>query len=104
MDEPFGALDPITRSVVRREFASLQQRLQTTVVLVTHDMAEAFAIGQRVGVIDEGELLIYDSPAAVAVSSDPRVRALLDTVPPVLISSRERGEEQRTTAREPGAQ
>src|SRR3990170_134617 len=54
MDEPFGALDPVTRGEVRREFARVQERLHTTVVIVTHDIAEAFALGQRVGVIDRG--------------------------------------------------
>ncbi len=83
MDEPFGALDPITRAEVRREFVRVQQRLRTTVVVVTHDIAEAFALGERVGVIDAGELVIYDTPARVAASGDPRVRALIDTLPPL---------------------
>ncbi len=82
MDEPFGALDPVTRAEIRREFARVQQRLGTTVVIVSHDIAEAFALGQRVGVLDDGELAVYDTPARVAASSDPRVRALIDTLPP----------------------
>jgi osmoprotectant transport system ATP-binding protein len=79
MDEPFGALDPITRTEVRGEFARLQQQLHTTVIVVTHDVAEAFALGQRVGVMEEGELVIYDTPMRVADADDPRVRALIDT-------------------------
>jgi osmoprotectant transport system ATP-binding protein len=81
MDEPFGALDPVTRAEVRGAFAAIQSRLRTTVIVVTHDMAEAFALGQRVGVIDAGQLAILDSPAAVAGSADPRVRAFVDTMP-----------------------
>ena len=82
MDEPFGALDPVTRLEVRREFARIQNQLRTTVIVVTHDMVEAFAIGRRVGVIDAGELVICDTPDVVAGSADPRVRAFVDTLPP----------------------
>jgi osmoprotectant transport system ATP-binding protein len=80
MDEPFGALDPVTRVELRREFARIQQQLQTTVILVTHDMAEAFALARRLGVLDAGGLVLCDAPAAVARSRDPRVRVLLDTL------------------------
>jgi osmoprotectant transport system ATP-binding protein len=81
MDEPFGALDPITRAEVRREFTRLQQRLQTTVLVVTHDIAEAFVLGSRVGVLDAGELIAIDAPLRIAASPDPRVRLLLDSLP-----------------------
>ena len=80
MDEPFGALDPVTRAEVRREFARIQEQLKTTVILVTHDMAEAFSLGRRVGVIDAGRLVVCDTPAGVSSSSDSRVRAFLDTL------------------------
>jgi osmoprotectant transport system ATP-binding protein len=80
MDEPFGALDPVTRAEVRREFTHLQAQLTTTVILVTHDMAEAFALGRRVGVIDDGELIAYDTPAAVIRSGNPRVQAFVETL------------------------
>jgi osmoprotectant transport system ATP-binding protein len=83
MDEPFGALDPVTRAEVRREFARIQQLLHTTVILVTHDMGEAFLLGHRVGVIDVGQLIVCDTPEKVARSSDPRVRAFLDAVPQI---------------------
>ena len=88
MDEPFGALDPVTRAEVRREFARIQGELHTTVIVVTHDMAEAFALGQRVGVIDAGQLVTYDTPTRVAASSDPRVRAFIDTLPPIPTAGR----------------
>jgi osmoprotectant transport system ATP-binding protein len=80
MDEPFGALDPITRAELRREFQRIRRALDQTVLLVTHDMAEAFALGDRVGVIDNGTLVACDAPDRVARSDDPRVRALLDAV------------------------
>jgi osmoprotectant transport system ATP-binding protein len=79
MDEPFGALDPITRADLRTEFRAIQSRLHKTVVIVTHDMGEAFALGDQVGVLDEGALVACDTPDAVARSSDPRVRRLLDS-------------------------
>src|ERR1700680_2283170 len=83
MDEPFGALDPVTRAEVRREFARIQEQLRTTVIIVTHDMAEAFILGRRIGVIDAGQLVICDTPDRVAGSPDPRVRAFMDTLPRV---------------------
>ena len=83
MDEPFGALDPLTRAELHREFRRIQARLRKTVIIVTHDMGEAFALGDRVGVLEEGRLIACDSPAAVAASTDPRVRRLLDALPAV---------------------
>jgi osmoprotectant transport system ATP-binding protein len=80
MDEPFGALDPITRVEIRREFARIQRDIGTTVVLVTHDLGEAFAMATRIGVLDGGDLAICDTPDAVAASTDPRVRRFLETV------------------------
>jgi osmoprotectant transport system ATP-binding protein len=79
MDEPFGALDPITRSELRNEFTAIQARLHKTVVIVTHDMGEAFALGSHVGVLDGGRLVAYDTAEAVARSSDPHVRRLIDS-------------------------
>jgi osmoprotectant transport system ATP-binding protein len=83
MDEPFGALDPLTRAELRREFRRIQQRLRKTVIVVTHDMGEAFVLGDRVGVIDEGRLVALDRPEVVAASNEPFVRQLLDAVPAV---------------------
>ena len=82
MDEPFGALDPVTRAEVRREFSRIQRQLETTVIVVTHDMAEAFLLGRRIGVLAAGQLVVCDAPAAVAASTDPSVRAFVDTLPP----------------------
>ena len=82
MDEPFGALDPITRAELHAEFRRIQSRLHKTVIIVTHDMGEAFALGDRVGVLEQGSLVACDRAAALARSPDPRVRRLLDAVTP----------------------
>ena len=78
MDEPFGALDPVTRAELHREFRAIQQRVRKTVVLVTHDMREAFALADRVGVLSDGVLVACDSPAALQASDHPAVRTFLD--------------------------
>jgi len=56
MDEPFGALDPITRAEMQREFRRLQQRLGKTIVFVTHDVREALLLGTRIAVLEDGRL------------------------------------------------
>jgi osmoprotectant transport system ATP-binding protein len=78
MDEPFGALDPVTRAELHREFRRIQAQVRKTVVIVTHDMAEAFALATRVGVLDAGVIAQLDTPKALARSTDPRVRPLLE--------------------------
>jgi len=83
MDEPFGALDPFTRAELHAEFHRIQGRLHKTVIIVTHDMGEAFALADRIGVIDEGRLVAFAEPAAIAASQDPQVRRLLDAMPSV---------------------
>ena len=77
MDEPFGALDPVTRAELHAEFRTIQRDLRKTVVLVTHDMAEAFALADRIGVLADGAIAAIDTPPAIARSADPRVRPLL---------------------------
>jgi osmoprotectant transport system ATP-binding protein len=81
MDEPFGALDPLTRAELHAQFRAIQARLRKTVIIVTHDMGEAFALADRVGVLEDGRLIANDRPAVVAASADPRVRRLLDAIP-----------------------
>jgi osmoprotectant transport system ATP-binding protein len=80
MDEPFGALDPVTRHEMRGELRRIQRTLGTTVILVTHDMAEAFALADRIGVLEGGALVACDTPGRVAASEDTRVRRLLATI------------------------
>jgi len=65
LDEPFGALDALTRGELHREFLDLKGRLGKTMVLVTHDLAEAFRLADRIGVIQGGRLLQLDTPAAL---------------------------------------
>jgi len=78
MDEPFGALDPVTRLELRRVFQRVQRELRQTVLLVTHDLAEACALGTRVGVLDAGTLIACDDPDTVRRSADPRVKPFLE--------------------------
>jgi len=78
MDEPFGALDPLTRAELHGEFRKVQSRLRKTVVVVTHDMGEALALADRVAVIDAGILVACDTAEAMLDSQDPYVRRLLD--------------------------
>ena len=78
MDEPFGALDPVTRAELHREFRRIQAEVRKTVVIVTHDMGEAFALASRVGVLADGMLAQIAAPRELAKSTDPRVRPLLE--------------------------
>ena len=64
MDEPFGALDAITRQELRSEFQRIRRHLRQTVIFVTHDMDEAFALGDRVGVLEGGRLTFTSAAAA----------------------------------------
>jgi osmoprotectant transport system ATP-binding protein len=71
MDEPFGALDPLTRDELQREFLSLQQRLRKTVVFVTHDLREALRLASRIALMEAGRLVALLSPEEFLHSSDP---------------------------------
>jgi osmoprotectant transport system ATP-binding protein len=78
MDEPFGALDPITRVELQREFRALQQRLGKTVVFVTHDLREALLLGTRVALMESGQLIVTLTPDEFLNSTDPMVAAYVD--------------------------
>ncbi|MBB4041249.1 osmoprotectant transport system ATP-binding protein [Microvirga flocculans] len=65
MDEPFGALDPVIRGKAQDDLRAIQKRLGTTIMLVTHDMNEAFHLGDRIAVMDRARLLQYASPADI---------------------------------------
>ena len=71
MDEPFGALDPLTRDELQREFLSLQRRLRKTVVFVTHDLREAMRLGSRIALMEAGKLVTILSPDEFLRSTDP---------------------------------
>ena len=74
MDEPFGALDPIIRAKAQEDLLAVRRRFGTTIVLVTHDMDEAFYLGERVAVMSEGRVLQYDRPAKLLTQpADPLV-------------------------------
>jgi osmoprotectant transport system ATP-binding protein len=80
MDEPFGALDPIIRTKAQDDLRDIQRRFGTTIVLVTHDMDEAFRLGDRVAVMSEGKVLQYDRPAMLLTRpADPFVSRLTGT-------------------------
>ncbi|HEY1731544.1 MAG TPA: ATP-binding cassette domain-containing protein [Terriglobales bacterium] len=78
MDEPFGALDPITRAELRREFKQLQEKLQKTIVFVTHDIGEALMLGDRIALLENGMLLGVYSPEEFLRSEEQAVKAYVD--------------------------
>ena len=75
MDEPFGALDPITRAEMQKEFASLQKRLNKTVVFVTHDLREALLLATRIALMEDGRLMAIQTPQEFLKSEEPFTRA-----------------------------
>jgi len=77
MDEPFGALDPITRGEIQREFITLRDRLRKTVVFVTHDVREALLLGTRIALLGGGELIAHGTPEEIRASQNPEVREFL---------------------------
>ena len=80
MDEPFGALDPITRDALQQEFRSLQKKLELSVVLVTHDMSEAVLLADRIAVMHKGEIAQVASPQVLLTSPvNAYVAQLIDT-------------------------
>jgi osmoprotectant transport system ATP-binding protein len=75
MDEPFGALDALTRDQLQREFLSLQRRLNKTVVFVTHDLREALRLGSRIALMESGRLVTVLPPREFLQSKDPLAAA-----------------------------
>lgn len=101
MDEPFGAVDPITREVLQAEFLQIQERVGKTIIFVTHDIDEAIKMGDRIAIMRDGHLVQYDTPDTILahpvnrfvrdfVGTDRtlkrlglvRIRNLMDTNPP----------------------
>lgn len=81
MDEPFGALDPVTRLEIQQQFHQLQQQLNKTIVFVTHDIQETFILASRIGLMDSGKLLVLETPAEFLKSTQPEVRAFVKGLP-----------------------
>jgi osmoprotectant transport system ATP-binding protein len=79
MDEPFAAVDPILRSDLHREFRRLHAAMPSTVLIVTHDLNEAWALADRIAVIEGGRLVACDRPDALAETDVPFVRRLLES-------------------------
>ncbi|HBE16134.1 MAG TPA: ABC transporter ATP-binding protein [Cyanobacteria bacterium UBA11149] len=77
MDEPFGALDPITRLELQQQFRYLQRQLGKTVIFVTHDIQEAFFLGNRIGLMYEGSLVTLGTKAELLQSQHPEAQAFI---------------------------
>ena len=80
LDEPFGALDPLTRASLQSEFADLSRRLGKTAILVTHDVREALVLATRIGLMHKGRLLLLETPDGFRASNNPQARAYLETL------------------------
>ena len=80
LDEPFGALDPLTRASLQREFAELARNLGKTAILVTHDVREALLLGNRIGLMHAGKLELLDTPESFVHSDNARAQAYLETL------------------------
>lgn len=80
LDEPFGALDAITRTGLQKEFSTLVRELGKTAVFVTHDLREAMLLGTRIALMDKGRIVMLGSPNEFARSDIPLARAYLDTI------------------------
>jgi osmoprotectant transport system ATP-binding protein len=79
MDEPFGALDPLTRDALGDDYRGLHRELGLTTVMITHDMTEAILLADRIAVMRGGKLLAQGTPAELSTSGDPYVGELLRT-------------------------
>ena len=79
MDEPFGALDPLTRDALGDDYRELHRQLGLTTVMITHDMTEAILLADRIAVMRSGRLLAQGTPAELAASRDEYVGELLRT-------------------------
>ncbi|MDA1080781.1 MAG: ABC transporter ATP-binding protein [Gemmatimonadetes bacterium] len=80
LDEPFGALDPLTRDRLQQSFLRIRRQLKLTAIFVTHDMVEALVIGDRIGVMHDGRLVQIGTPAELLqFPADDYVRQLMNT-------------------------
>ena len=83
MDEPFGALDPVTRAELQREFSALAKRLRKTIVFVTHDLREALLLASRIVLLEKGRILADATPQEFPRIDHPEVRAFTASLAPL---------------------
>jgi osmoprotectant transport system ATP-binding protein len=91
MDEPFGALDPITRTELQKEFLNLQKRLRKTVVFVTHDVREALLLATRIALMEGGHLVLVKTPEEFLNSREPLISAYLACLDTDFADQKQRG-------------
>jgi osmoprotectant transport system ATP-binding protein len=80
LDEPFGALDPLTRASLQRQFVDLTRRLNKTAVFVTHDVREALLVGSQIGLMHKGKLLLLETPENFLKSKNEQALAYIETL------------------------
>jgi osmoprotectant transport system ATP-binding protein len=80
LDEPFGALDPLTRASLQRQFSELTRRLHKTAVFVTHDVREALLVGSHIGLMHKGKLLLLETPENFLKSKNEQALAYIETL------------------------
>ena len=78
MDEPFGALDPVTHDSLGRAYRDLHDRLGLTTLMVTHDISEALLLADRIVVLIDGRIRADGTAAAMLAHDDPDVKAMID--------------------------
>jgi osmoprotectant transport system ATP-binding protein len=83
MDEPFGALDPVTRAELQREFSALSKRLGKTIVFVTHDLREALLLASRIILLEKGRIVADATPQEFPSIDHPEVRAFTASLAPL---------------------
>jgi osmoprotectant transport system ATP-binding protein len=84
-DEPFGALDPVTRHEMQQQFTQLRTQYNVAAVFVTHDLLEALSIATRIGVLDKGKLEALTTPAEIFNVQAPVTQSFLGTLPPEMV-------------------
>jgi osmoprotectant transport system ATP-binding protein len=80
MDEPFGALDPVTRAELQREFSALARRLGKTILFVTHDLREALLLASRIALLEVGRIVAIGTPQEFLQLDLPEARAFTSSL------------------------
>ena len=80
LDEPFGALDPLTRASLQRQFIEISKRLNKTAVFVTHDVREALLLGSRIALMATGRIVLLETPQGFMRSKNELAHAYLETL------------------------